>query len=71
MNTHSFFTLALSHPEIAGLLWKFLYAFLAIVLLGGLIWAVNKYIGTIPPPLLTAVAVILGILLAIYLLGVF
>lgn len=56
---------------ISNLLMAFLYALLVIAIIGGLIWAINKYIYPIPPPILAIVAIVLVILIAIWVLDGF
>ena len=53
------------------MLTAFLFAVLAIALIGGLIWAINNYIHPIPPPILAVVAIVLVILVVLWMLGDF
>ena len=61
----------LAATQIGGMLTSFLFAVLAIALIGGLIWAINNYIYPIPPPILAVVAIVLVILVVLWMLGDF
>lgn len=62
-------TLLLAAIPASGLLVAFLYAVLAIALIGGLIWAINTYIHPIPPPILAVLSIVLVILIVLWFLN--
>jgi hypothetical protein len=53
---------------LVNLLWMLLWAIVIIAVIGGVIWAIGKYIHPIPPPILLVIAAILLVVFLIWII---